>query len=151
MTYGERLAPGTLTVSALTSAYDIEAFPRAADQPVAIAWSGSLIAPYDPAGELVDALDFSRGAQGNGVTALVFPYCTPGMVQYLNDTFFPDGAWSALVTVRVLDPTVLDAGENWRVINATALRNLPSKAGELYFEGLRDYRIDLVDAKDAAP
>ena len=124
--YSYMLAAGTLTKSALTSnsAYNVENFPAASDQPLpSLPWrepQRQNTTRPKPA-RLATLTDFSVRADGFWLFQWSWPVFTPGMLKYFEDTFFSSGAaWSAAVTVQ----TYTDNG-TYQAFNAVMKRPEP--------------------------
>ena len=140
-----RLAAGTLTVAQLDATFEVEKFPRAADQPAILDWA--VTEPdglYSKVAELVEAIDGSIGGFGNAETEIVFGPITPLMVNHLW-TVIMTGKFSAPVTAMVFDRAF-----GWRVVNATAQWPDVRSLQAIGF-GYENFKLRLVDAVEAPP
>lgn len=141
-----RLGVGQIALGDFDETYELRQFPRQDDQPGIVDWlpplDGSDV--YGEFVETVESMDASAGTWGNGDFDWFLGYWTPHMTKYFLDTFFPDGAGSALVTVMTFD-----AGYGWRVVWATARRpNL--KEAERVGDGYNRVKVSFLDAEAAS-
>lgn len=136
-----RLAPGTLTKSALNAnpAYLLEFFPLQADQ------GGIYFHPWGPPidegttypanAEYVETLAETQEAEGPVEFDWVLAYLTEGMVAYMNTTFFASASWS-LCTVKTL-------GEDGQfyVYNANVWKPRPNRDHQRSDRGVERYTL----------
>lgn len=144
-----RLAPGTLTASALTTAYALSAFPIQTDQISNNSYPWHLLddegTTFPYAARYVDMGVSGQRADGFILFQWKYKYLTEGMAAYLESTFF--GIYeSALVTVR----TRLHTGV-CQTYNATLLRPNPNEHFKRGDMGLQDYLLRFTGCRVAAP
>lgn len=100
-----RLKAGTVTAANIEAdnAALVENFPRQSDQPNQINWYISAPGTIQDYAERITKLNSFESAFGRPNTTMTFSLLTPGMLAYLFDTFYANGAVSAAVTVKIRD------------------------------------------------
>lgn len=136
-----RLRLGHHNAADLTTAYDVTSFPIQPDQGN-IPW----LRPIDPSSVVkesasqVVAFNGTKGAQGQIQLSWYFAPMTPGMQQYLRNTFFAGDEWSADVTLMTWDRSY-----GWRVLQAVAHWTDPTEVAEpRHLRGYYRVRLDFV-------
>lgn len=139
------LAAGHISKAAMSEAsHDIGLFPRQSDQYVGRDWlrpdNDADVVEY---GSLVDALDGSRHQYGGTEWKWKLRVLTPGMVKYIEDTFFSSGR-SSNVTVRNYDRST----GTWTIYHAI-MRYEPRESFELAGGGFDRYTVSFIDGVEA--
>lgn len=141
-----RLGLGEIALADFDETYEIERFPRQADQPNIVDWlpplDGSDV--YSEFIENVRGFDGSSGTWGAGSFDWYTGYWTPLMCRYFTDTFLANGAGSARVTVMTFDRAY-----GYRVLWATMIRP-DFRNAEPVGEGYSRIRIEFIEATEAA-
>lgn len=139
-----RWANGKISPLALNanSDYLIENFTRTDDMPASMDW-------YDPTdesdifvdfGDMVDALDDTRGTSGSGEFTWSFPLLMPGQIEWLWINKF-QREYSQLFTVQTPDLTREDA---WRVVWCTGLWFDPRTDAKKMGTGLSEVKFTFI-------
>lgn len=142
-----RLAAGEIAYASLTSAYNITAWSRAADQLNIIDWQeplegSDIVSDFI---ESVESFDGSLKTWGNASFSWYVGYWTPLMIKQFLDTYLPSGLGSARVTVMTFNRS-----RGFVVYHATMHRPNLAEAVPVG-DGYNRIRIPFVNAIEVTP
>lgn len=139
-----RIYIGWVAASAVTTTYEVTAFPKQADQTrdwLSPQQDSSL---YDDYAEVITGLGSNSVGYGNASFSWVLGPLTPAMAKYIRDTLFNGNAGGQFTVMT------WNRFNEWKVVQCEAKLDIASAAGEKgYRRGFLKYRIDFVVIQDA--